>query len=209
MTQSRTSYLPKEVLWGYRFVNLISYDRINGTYLADYDKCDDMLQIDTALCSARRLDEVLAEFRDIIIGVQQPGAREEQQLQQQQQHYYYDHRMLATRDDDDTAKSAQTPTTPMSSMRSSVDVQQQNSTNTERVQFRHLDRLAEELEYRLSNHSLHFDQQQASRTAAVAAVCQMDDVIVISSDYDNDVEEDDADDDDDGFVARRLRESKA
>lgn len=87
--------------------------------------------------------------------------------------------------------------TSYSSMRSSVDVQQQNSANTERVQFRHLERLAEELEYRLSNHSLHFDRTSMT---AVAAVRQMDDVIVITSD--------EIVDDDDIGVAQ-MRESKA
>lgn len=157
MTQSRTSYLPREVLWGNRFANLISYDRTNDTYLADYDKCDELQQIDTPLCSARRLEEVLGEYHDFVGGKRQGDA-----------HYY-------------AAK------TSYSSMRSSVDVQQQNSANTERVQFRHLERLAEELEYRLSNHSLHFDR------ASMTAIMITGDEIV----------------DDDDIGVAQMRESKA
>lgn len=40
MTQSRTSFLPREIVWGQRFVNMIKYDRQNHVYNADYDKFD-------------------------------------------------------------------------------------------------------------------------------------------------------------------------
>lgn len=41
MTQSRTSYLPREIMWGHRFVNMTKYDRTNEVYVADYDRFDD------------------------------------------------------------------------------------------------------------------------------------------------------------------------
>lgn len=63
MTQSRTSYLPKEILWGHRFQNLTHYDRTQNTYIADFDRFDSTVEVDTPLCSARRLDEVLDECR--------------------------------------------------------------------------------------------------------------------------------------------------
>lgn len=45
MTQSRTSYLPKEIFWGHRFVNIISYDKTKDTYVADYDKFDETIVV--------------------------------------------------------------------------------------------------------------------------------------------------------------------
>lgn len=62
--QDRTSYLPHEVLWGHRFVNAISYDHQEGSYLAHIEKLDDVVQVDTPLCSAQRLDEILNEIHD-------------------------------------------------------------------------------------------------------------------------------------------------
>lgn len=131
MTQSRTSYLPREVLWGYHFQNLISYDRQENCYQADYDRCDNLVQVDTPLCSARRLDEVLDECREFV--KQQETAA----------------------GDESTTES---------------DMLMQTSVGGGRVQFRHLERLAEELEYRLSNHSLQFEQQQQLMAAAAGRV---------------------------------------
>lgn len=41
MSQERTSYLPKEIMWGHRFNNIVEYDQQNGVYVADYDKFDE------------------------------------------------------------------------------------------------------------------------------------------------------------------------
>lgn len=66
MTQSRTSYLPKEIAWGHRFPNLTHYDRRESAYVADFANFDETLEVDTPLCSARRLDEVLEECQRFI-----------------------------------------------------------------------------------------------------------------------------------------------
>lgn len=54
MTQTRTSYLPREIMWGHRFVNMTQYDDARNVYVADYDRFDEMEQIETTLCSARQ-----------------------------------------------------------------------------------------------------------------------------------------------------------
>ncbi|KAG4079530.1 hypothetical protein HA402_005227 [Bradysia odoriphaga] len=66
MTQSRTSYLPKEVMWGNRFMNVIVYNRTSNVYEVDYSKFDEVCEIDTPLCSARRLDEVYSDLKDFL-----------------------------------------------------------------------------------------------------------------------------------------------
>jgi hypothetical protein len=66
-TQSRTSYLSNEILWGHRFVNVISYDRKKGQYVTDVDLLDELEQVDTALCSAQRLDEIIDEVHDVMV----------------------------------------------------------------------------------------------------------------------------------------------
>lgn len=66
MTQARTSYLSKEVYWGHRFVSCISYDWIEDHYVTHVDKLDDIEQVDTALCSAQRLDEILMEVHEAL-----------------------------------------------------------------------------------------------------------------------------------------------
>lgn len=66
MCQARTSYLSTEVLWGYRFTEIISYDYKHERYVTNIDKLDDIVQIDTALCSAQRHEELLREINDIL-----------------------------------------------------------------------------------------------------------------------------------------------
>lgn len=45
LTQCRTSYLPKEILWGRRFVNMISYNNSEQVYEVDYDKFDEVIEV--------------------------------------------------------------------------------------------------------------------------------------------------------------------
>lgn len=40
LTQERTSYLPREIMWGHRFINIVEYDRRSAVYVADYDQFD-------------------------------------------------------------------------------------------------------------------------------------------------------------------------
>lgn len=71
VTQARTSYLPREVQWGHRFVNVLNYDRNREKYVIDYSQFDTTTTIDTALCSARRLDEVIEQFRNSTVDGQE------------------------------------------------------------------------------------------------------------------------------------------
>lgn len=66
MTQARTSYLSKEILWGHRFTNVITYDRKEGHYVTHVEKLDDIEQVDTALCSAKRLEEIVEEAHEAL-----------------------------------------------------------------------------------------------------------------------------------------------
>lgn len=66
MTQARTSYLSKEILWGYRFTNIISYNDELESFVTDTDKLNEIEQVDTALCSAQRLEEILNEVNYIL-----------------------------------------------------------------------------------------------------------------------------------------------
>lgn len=45
LTQCRTSYLPKEILWGHRFVNIISYNNFDQVYEVDYNKFDGVIEV--------------------------------------------------------------------------------------------------------------------------------------------------------------------
>ncbi|GBP03560.1 ATP-sensitive inward rectifier potassium channel 11 [Eumeta japonica] len=56
-TQSQTSYLPREVMWGYRFPSVVSYDRRKQKYVIDHKKLNFMEQVDTPLCSGNQLSK--------------------------------------------------------------------------------------------------------------------------------------------------------
>uniref|UniRef100_A0A1B0EUJ5 Kir3 channel protein n=2 Tax=Lutzomyia longipalpis TaxID=7200 RepID=A0A1B0EUJ5_LUTLO len=66
LTQTRTSYLPRDILWGHKFLNLLTYSHERQAYVADYEKFDALTQIDTPLCSARRLEEIFTEVTTIM-----------------------------------------------------------------------------------------------------------------------------------------------
>ncbi|XP_040201373.1 ATP-sensitive inward rectifier potassium channel 8 [Rana temporaria] len=54
-TQARTSYIPEEILWGHRFVSIVSEEE--GVYSVDYSKFGNTAKVATPRCSARELDE--------------------------------------------------------------------------------------------------------------------------------------------------------
>lgn len=56
-TQARSSYTTSEIMWGHRFVPLVTYNRDRQGYEVDYSKFDETTQVDTPLCSAKELDE--------------------------------------------------------------------------------------------------------------------------------------------------------
>ncbi|XP_026735444.1 inward rectifier potassium channel 4-like isoform X2 [Trichoplusia ni] len=55
-TQSQTSYLPKEIAWGYRFPAVVKYDVHKQKYVIDHKKLDLLEPVDTPYCSAMELD---------------------------------------------------------------------------------------------------------------------------------------------------------
>lgn len=46
LTQERTSYLPREIMWGHRFMNVIDYDRVNEVFEVDYEHFDNTIMVD-------------------------------------------------------------------------------------------------------------------------------------------------------------------
>lgn len=54
-TQARTSYIPEEILWGHRFVSIVSEEE--GVYSVDYSKFGNTAKVATPRCCARELDE--------------------------------------------------------------------------------------------------------------------------------------------------------
>ncbi|XP_055704231.1 ATP-sensitive inward rectifier potassium channel 8-like [Phlebotomus papatasi] len=67
ITQTRTSYLPSEILWGYRFKNIVHYDHGLETYVIESDKFNSVTRVDTPLCSAkylRHVNETLCSTKD-------------------------------------------------------------------------------------------------------------------------------------------------
>ncbi|KAJ0177285.1 hypothetical protein K1T71_007294 [Dendrolimus kikuchii] len=63
-TQARSSYTTSEIMWGHRFVPLVTYNRERQGYEVDYSKFDDTTQVDTPLCSAKELDEFYGSQTD-------------------------------------------------------------------------------------------------------------------------------------------------
>ncbi|XP_021701200.1 ATP-sensitive inward rectifier potassium channel 11 isoform X2 [Aedes aegypti] len=66
VTEARTSYVPGEIYWGHRFQNIIMYDRAHEHYVAHNEHMDVLEPVDTPLCSARRLEEVLKEVKQFM-----------------------------------------------------------------------------------------------------------------------------------------------
>ncbi|KAL5291643.1 irk-2.2 family protein [Megaselia abdita] len=62
--QARTSYTPYEILWGHRFQDLISFNKATGDYDVDYTLFDETIEVDTPLCSARKLEEIGIIFKE-------------------------------------------------------------------------------------------------------------------------------------------------
>ena len=62
-TQARSSYLPNEILWGHRFANLVSFKKESGEHEVDYSLFNNTYEVDTPLCSAESLDQLLLSGR--------------------------------------------------------------------------------------------------------------------------------------------------
>ncbi|XP_039753898.1 G protein-activated inward rectifier potassium channel 3-like isoform X5 [Pararge aegeria] len=63
-TQARSSYTTSEIMWGHRFLPLVSYNRERQGYEVDYSKFEETTQVDTPLCSAKELDEFYGNQAD-------------------------------------------------------------------------------------------------------------------------------------------------
>ncbi|XP_030751706.1 ATP-sensitive inward rectifier potassium channel 1-like isoform X2 [Sitophilus oryzae] len=59
VAQAKSSYVPKEILWGSRFVSLLKYDELREEYEVDFSKFDSLVPISTPLCSAAYTDDYI------------------------------------------------------------------------------------------------------------------------------------------------------
>ncbi|XP_063834075.1 ATP-sensitive inward rectifier potassium channel 1-like [Ostrinia nubilalis] len=64
-TQSQTSYLPKEVIWGHRFPPVVKYDTRKQKYVIDHQKLDATEPVDTPNYSASQLYSMLDDKPDL------------------------------------------------------------------------------------------------------------------------------------------------
>ena len=55
--QARSSYMPNEILWGYRFLDLLNYRKSTNQYKIDYSAFNKVIKVDTPRCSAKQLEE--------------------------------------------------------------------------------------------------------------------------------------------------------
>lgn len=55
--QARSSYMPNEIIWGYRFLNLLNYRRETNQYKIDFSAFNKIIKVDTPRCSAKELEE--------------------------------------------------------------------------------------------------------------------------------------------------------
>ncbi|XP_013115436.1 inward rectifier potassium channel irk-1 [Stomoxys calcitrans] len=46
VTEARTSYIPREIFWGQRFINIIKYDTQHKQYVIDYDNFNTTISVD-------------------------------------------------------------------------------------------------------------------------------------------------------------------
>ena len=52
-TQARASYLPHEVLWGYRFLNIVTFSDEIESFVADVEMMDEVERVSIPQCSAK------------------------------------------------------------------------------------------------------------------------------------------------------------
>lgn len=63
--QARSSYIAREILWGHRFDQVVSFRKETGEYLVDYSKFNATHEVQTPLCSSKDFSEyqrMLAEM---------------------------------------------------------------------------------------------------------------------------------------------------
>uniref|UniRef100_A0A1B0DD19 Inward rectifier potassium channel C-terminal domain-containing protein n=1 Tax=Phlebotomus papatasi TaxID=29031 RepID=A0A1B0DD19_PHLPP len=59
-TQTRTSFLNREILWGHRFDSILFYNRDYQCYDVDYSRFNETFEVETPLCSAKDIDNFLS-----------------------------------------------------------------------------------------------------------------------------------------------------
>ena len=57
-TQLRTSYLPREIMWGHKLAPLLNYQKCNGKYNIDYTQFNQVRPVDTQELSAKEMKEL-------------------------------------------------------------------------------------------------------------------------------------------------------
>merc|ERR1712032_857825 len=70
--QARSSYLPNEVLWGYRFVNLLNFKHSESEYKIDYSAFNSVYRIEMSTKSQEakdRCEEQNEELKELKVGL--------------------------------------------------------------------------------------------------------------------------------------------
>ncbi|XP_013199165.1 G protein-activated inward rectifier potassium channel 4 [Amyelois transitella] len=62
--QAKSSYVTNEVLWGHRFLPVVTY-RNNKGYVIDYSNFDETVRVNTPLCGANKINTFYTRFRKI------------------------------------------------------------------------------------------------------------------------------------------------
>ncbi|KAJ8963563.1 hypothetical protein NQ314_005548 [Rhamnusium bicolor] len=61
-SRTTTSYLSREIKWGYRFKSCTTYDKVKRMYVVNHSLFNKLEEIDTPLCSSKRLRQVYSEL---------------------------------------------------------------------------------------------------------------------------------------------------
>ena len=56
--QARTSFTSKDILWGYRFANIVEFDHEHGKWRANFKLFDDVIPSPTPKCSAKQFHQL-------------------------------------------------------------------------------------------------------------------------------------------------------
>lgn len=62
--QARSSFTEYDILWGHRFVSMVSFNFDKSTYNVDFSKLSEIQQVDTPLCSPCEYEGIIASFGD-------------------------------------------------------------------------------------------------------------------------------------------------
>ncbi|XP_068145747.1 ATP-sensitive inward rectifier potassium channel 11 [Drosophila tropicalis] len=56
MTEAKTSFVPREIFWGQRFVNIIHYDALQEHYIVDYENFNTTISVDMPMKIAQQIE---------------------------------------------------------------------------------------------------------------------------------------------------------